>query len=197
MWIYKKMLQFPVDVKKRDLKMANAIYDALGGAGGELSASMEYLHQRYTMPTGASIATLTDIGTEELGHLEMVATLIYQLTDGATIEEIKAAGFEGKYVPGGTGINLVDPSGVHWESKYIGTTSDPITDLTISMAAEQRARAGYNHLIDLTTDDDVRKVLAFLREREIIHFQRFGETLVEVQDYFEHERYFFMNENQA
>ena len=194
MWIYEKRLQFPVDIKNRDLKMAKCIYDALGGPAGELSASMEYLHQRYTMPTGAAMAALTDMGTEELGHLEMVATLIYQLTDGASIEEIKAAGFDPGFVGSGMGINLVSPAGVPWSADYVSVTADPITDLTTDMSAEQRARSGYEHLIQLTDDEDVIKVLAFLREREVVHFQRFGELLVDIQDHYNHDRYFFMDE---
>ena len=111
MWIYEKRLQFPVDIKKRDPKMAKEIFDALGGADGELAASMEYLQQRYSMPTGQSIATLTDIGTEELAHLEIVSSMIYQLTDGASIDELKKAGLDGVYAGRGTSIFLADPEG--------------------------------------------------------------------------------------
>lgn len=194
MWVYEKRLQVPVDIKKRDLKMARTIYDALGGADGELSASMEYLHQRYQMPTGQSIAALTDIGTEELAHLEIVASLIYQLTDGATIDEIKAAGLETTYSGHGTGIFLANPNGVPWSAGYISVKGDPIADLTADMASEEKARASYEHLLDLATDEDVKKVLAYLREREVVHFQRFGETLMHVQDHFNHDRYFFMDD---
>ena len=194
MWVYEKRLQIPVDIKKRDLKMAKDIYDALGGADGELTASMEYLHQRYTMPTGQSIATLTDIGTEELAHLEIVASLIYQLTDGASIEEIKAAGLDTSYAGRGTGIFLADPNGVPWNAGYVALKADPVADLTADMAAEQKARASYEHLLDLATDEDVRQVLSYLREREVVHFQRFGEKLMNVQNHFEHDRYFFMND---
>ena len=194
MWVYEKRLQVPVDIKKRDLKMARTIYDALGGADGELSASMEYLHQRYQMPTGQSIAALTDIGTEELAHLEIVASLIYQLTDGATIDEIKAAGLETTYSGHGTGIFLANPNGVPWSASYISVKGDPVADLTADMSAEQKARASYEHLLDIATDEDVKKVLAYLREREVVHFQRFGETLMHVQDHFNHDRYFFMDD---
>ena len=194
MWVYEKRLQVPVDIKKRDLKMARAIYDALGGADGELSASMEYLHQRYQMPTGQSIAALTDIGTEELAHLEIVASLIYQLTDGATIDEIKTAGLETTYSGHGTGIFLANPNGVPWSSGYISVKGDTVADLTTDMASEEKARASYEHLLDLATDEDVKKVLAYLREREVVHFQRFGETLMHVQDHFNHDRYFFMDD---
>ncbi|MGL4337991.1 MAG: manganese catalase family protein [Turicibacter sp.] len=194
MWVYEKKLQVPVDIKKRDLKMAKCILAALGGADGELSASMEYLNQRYAMPTGQSKAILTDIGTEELGHLEIVSALVYQLTHGATKKEIEEAGFETSYTNHGFGIYPANPDGVPWNAGYIAVTGDPVADLTANLAAEQKARAGYEHLLDLATDEDVKKVLAYLREREVVHFQRFGETLVTIQDHFSHERYFFMDE---
>lgn len=178
MWIYEKRLQFPVNVKKRDLRMAKLIFDTLGGASGELSASMEYLQQRYTMPIPEAIALLTDIGTEELGHLEILSSLVFQLTSGASPEELKEAGFDAKYVEsGGGGIALVNPDGVPWTSSYISVVGDPIAAITSNLAAEERARAGYDQLIILATDPEVIKVLSFLREREVVHFQRFGEIL--------------------
>ena len=195
MWIYEKRLQFPVDIKKRDPKMAKAIFDALGGADGELAASMEYLQQRYSMPTGQSIATLTDIGTEELAHLEIVSSMIYQLTDGASIDELKKAGLDGVYAGRGTSIFLADPEGTPWTAAYIDMKGDPVADITSNMAAEQRARAGYEHLLDLATDDDVIRVLCYLREREVVHFQRFGETLMHVQDFCATNRHFFMDDD--
>ena len=195
MWIYEKRLQFPVDIKKRDPKMAKAIFDALGGADGELAASMEYLQQRYSMPTGQSIATLTDIGTEELAHLEIVSSMIYQLTDGASIDELKKAGLDGVYAGRGTSIFLADPEGVPWSAAYIDMKGDPVADITSNMAAEQRARAGYEHLLDLATDDEVIRVLSYLREREVVHFQRFGETLMHVQDFCATNRHFFMDDD--
>lgn len=173
--------------------MAKAIFDALGGADGELAASMEYLQQRYTMPTGQSIATLTDIGTEELAHLEIVSSMIYQLTDGATMEELKAGGLDGLYAGRGTGIFLADPEGTPWTAAYIDMKGEPISDIISNMSAEQRARAGYEHLLDLSTDDDVRRVLSYLREREVVHFQRFGETLMELQDYAARDHHFVIN----
>ncbi|MTM70679.1 manganese catalase family protein [Turicibacter sanguinis] len=191
MWIYEKKLQYPVDIKKRDVRMAKAIYEELGGSDGELSASMEYLQQRYTMPTGQSIATLTDIGTEELAHLEIVSALIFQLTEGATIEEIKRAGFDGTYASRGISVFLADPEQTPWTSAYIDMKGDPVADIASNMGAEQRARAGYEHLLDMTTDEDGKKVLSYLREREIVHFQRFGETLVHVQEHLQHDKYFF------
>lgn len=194
MWIYEKRLQIPVDVTKRDLKMASNILAALGGADGELSASMEYLHQRYTMPTDASRAILTDIGTEELGHLEIVAALIYQLTDGASIEEIKESGIENAYSLHGLGIYPANPAGVPWSAAAIAVTADPVADMTANLAAEQKARAGYENLLNLTTDDEVRRVLTYLREREVVHFQRFGETLNSLNDFYDHDHYFFMKD---
>jgi len=182
MWIYEKRLQFPVNVKKRDLKMAKLIFDTLGGASGELSASMEYLQQRYTMPTNESIALLTDIGTEELGHLEMLSSLVFQLTNGATTEELIAAGFEEKFVATGGGIALINPEGVPWTASYIAVTGDPIADLVSNLAAEERARAGYDTLLRFATDEEVIKVLSFLREREVVHFQRFGEMLNQLRE---------------
>ena len=178
MWIYEKRLQFPVNVAKRDLRMAKLIFDTLGGASGELSASMEYLQQRYTMPTPETIALLTDIGTEELGHLEMLSTLVYQLTAGASTEELKAAGFDTTYVEsGGGGIALVSPDGVPWTASNIAVLGDPIASMTANLAAEEKARAGYDALLRFATDPEVIKVLNFLREREVVHFQRFGEML--------------------
>lgn len=195
MWIYEKKLQYPVDIKQRDLRMAKVIYEELGGADGELSASMEYLQQRYTMPTGKSIATLTDIGTEELAHLEIVSSLIFQLTAGATMEEIKRAGFDGIYASRGTSVFLADPENTPWTAAYIDMKGDPVADITSNMAAEQRARAGYEHLLDLATDDEVVRVLSYLREREVVHFQRFGETLMHVQDFCATNRHFFMDDH--
>ena len=177
MWIYEKKLQFPVNVKRRDLRMAKLIFDTLGGSSGELSASMEYLQQRYTMPIPEAIALLTDIGTEELGHLEMLSSLVYQLTAGASVEELKEAGFDVNYVESGGGITLINPDGVPWTASYISVTGDPIAAMTSNLAAEERARAGYDQLLTLATDPEVIKVLNFLREREIVHFQRFGEML--------------------
>ena len=147
------------------------------------------------MPTGQSIATLTDIGTEELAHLEIVSSMIYQLTDGASIDELKKAGLDGVYAGRGTSIFLADPEGTPWTAAYIDMKGDPVADITSNMAAEQRARAGYEHLLDLATDDEVVRVLSYLREREVVHFQRFGETLMHVQDFCATNRHFFMDDH--
>ena len=194
MWSYDKRLQFPVKIKNPNPQLAKIVISQLGGPDGELGASMRYLNQRYAMPYKECKGILTDIGTEELAHLEIVASLIYQLTDGASIEEIKAAGLDTSYAGRGTGIFLADPNGVPWNAGYVALNADPVADLTADMAAEQKARASYEHLLDLATDEDVRQVLSYLREREVVHFQRFGETLMNVQNHFEHDRYFFMND---
>ena len=196
MWIYEKTLEYPVNLKCRDLRMAKVIMAQLGGPNGELGAALRYLQQRYTMPTGKSKGLLTDIGTEELAHVEMISTMIYQLTDGATIEEIKAAGLDTSYAGRGLGVFPQDPNGVPWTAAYVSLKADPVADLTADMSAEQKARASYEHLLDLATDDEVKRVLAYLREREIVHFQRFGETLMDVQNHFNSDRYFFMNDEQ-
>lgn len=196
MWKYSKKLQYPINIRNKNLKMAKAVMSQYGGAQGELGAALRYLNQRYTMPDAKGRALLNDIGTEELAHLEIVASMIYQLTDGATIEEIKAAGLDTSYAGRGLGVFPQDPNGVPWTAAYVSLKADPVADLTADMSAEQKARASYEHLLDLATDDDVKRVLAYLREREIVHFQRFGETLMDVQNHFNSDRYFFMNEEQ-
>jgi len=175
MWQYKKQLQYPVNIKKKDLKFAKEMFSQLGGPHGELSASLQYLSQRYTMPTDKGKALLTDIGTEELNHIEINSAIIKQLMEGATPEEIEAAGLGGFYAQNGTAIYPSDANGVPWTAAFIQATSDPIADLESDMAAEQRARATYEHLMNMTTDPDVLAPLSFLRQREIVHFQRFKE----------------------
>jgi spore coat protein JC len=183
MWYYEKRLEYPVNIKTPDLKTAKIIMTQLGGPDGELSASIRYLSQRYTMPTGKTKGLLTDIGTEELAHLEIVSSMIYQLTRKATPEQIKAEGFDSYYVVHGTAAYPSDPNGIPWTAAYIQATTDPIADLHEDMAAEQKARAAYERLIQLIDDKDVIDVLQFLREREVVHFQRFGEALVTVQEH--------------
>lgn len=184
MWIYEKKLEYPVNIKSKDIGMAKYLFAQYGGPDGELSASIRYLSQRYTMPTGKSKALLTDIGTEELAHVEIIASMIYQLTKDATPEELRAAGLGAAYTEHGKAIYPADANGIPWTAAYIQATADPVTDLTEDMAAEQKARTVYEHLMKLTDDADVKDVLRFLREREVVHFQRFGEALVDVQDNF-------------
>lgn len=183
MWYYVKTLQHPVNLRCGDLKMAKFLRSQYGGADGELGAALRYLNQRYTMPTGKSKALLTDIGTEELSHVEMIGTMIYQLAQDATEEEIIEAGLGGHYTAHGRGLFYADADGNPWTASYIQCKDDVIADLTDNMAAEQKARATYEWLINMTDDQDIKDVLKFLREREVVHFQRFGEALQDVQDY--------------
>lgn len=179
MWAYQKRLQFPVDIKKKDLRMAKAILSQYGGPQGELAAAIRYLNQRYTMPDNKGKALLTDIGTEELAHVEMVSTMVYQLMKGATIEEIKANGLDGYYTEHGKDLFPENTNGVPFTTAYIASVGDPIANLTENIAAEQKARAVYENLIDLATDPDVIGPLLWLRQREIVHFVRFSELLEE------------------
>ncbi|XMB66215.1 manganese catalase family protein [Mycoplasmatota bacterium zrk1] len=181
MWLYEKKLQFPVNIKNKDVSLAKYIVTQYGGPDGELGAAIRYLNQRYTMPTSKGIALLTDIGTEELGHVEMIQTMVYQLLKDATIEELKEAGLASHYTQHNHAIFPTDTNGVPFNAGGIGTTGDPIADLHENLAAEQKARATYEHLMDLTNDPEVLAPLSFLRQREIIHYQRFGEYLTELE----------------
>ena len=179
MWKYVKTLQYPINIKKKDLKMAKYLITQYGGANGELAAALRYLNQRYSMPDDKGKALLTDIGTEELGHIEMICTMIYQLTKDATIDELEKVGLGANYAEHGYGLFPTDANGETFSVKYFATTGDPIADLSENMAAEQKARAIYENLINLTNDKDVIDVLLFLRQREIIHFNRFKELYKE------------------
>lgn len=190
MWFYEKKLQYPVKVCKPDLKMAKYLLTQFGGPNGELSAAIRYLSQRYTMPTNRGKGVLTDIGTEELAHWELIATMIYKLSKGASPEDYRAADFGGKYAIWDGGIFPSDSNGVPWAAAYINTMGDPIADLTEDMAAEQKARVTYENLIRLTDDPDLADGLKFLREREVVHFQRFGETLDHIQGYLDGKKIF-------
>ena len=181
MWIYEKKLQFPVNIKSKDLKMAKYLFAQYGGPDSELSASQTYLAQRYTMPTPETKALLNDIGTEELAHWEMLGTMIYQLTKDATPEEMKEAGLGDYYATRGKGVFQASPSGEPWNAGYIQVIDDPIANLTNDMAAEQKARAAYERLMKLTADQSIIEPLSLLRQREIVHFQRFGEALMSLQ----------------
>lgn len=175
MWKYVKSLEYPVNIKKKDLRMAKYLVTQYGGANGELGAAFRYLNQRYTMPDNKGKALLTDIGTEELAHVEMISAMIYQLLNGATLKELKEAGLESHYAEHGYGLYPTDSNGVPFTVSYFATTGDPLADLSEDMAAEQKARATYENLINLTDDPDVIGPLLFLRQREIIHFARFKE----------------------
>ncbi|MDP4145181.1 MAG: manganese catalase family protein [Bacillota bacterium] len=189
MWIYEKKLEHPVKIKSKDLRMAKFLMAQYGGPDSELSASIRYLSQRYTMPTGKTKGLLTDIGTEELAHVEMIASMIYQLTRGATPDELKAAGLGGYFTQHDSAIYPADANGIPWTAAYVQSIGDPITDLHEDMAAEQKARTTYEHLIKLTDDPDVIDPLRFLRAREVIHYQRFGEALVDVYEHTPKKKY--------
>ncbi len=175
MWIYEKKLQYPVKIATPNARLASVIIEALGGPDGELGAATRYLNQRYSMPDGKIIGTLTDIGSEELGHMEMVAALIYQLTRNLTKDEIIAGGFDKYYTGHGTGVFPCAASGEPFSAMAISSKGDPLSDLTEDLAAEQKARVTYDNILRLSDDPDVNDVIRFLREREIVHFQRFGE----------------------
>jgi spore coat protein JC len=182
MWVYEKKLEFPINIRKTDPKLAKAILTQYGGPNGELAAALRYLSQRYTMPTGMAKAALTDIGTEELAHLEMIAAIVYQLTQDATGEDYVDADAAGYYAIWDKGIHPDSSAGVPFTSAYINTMgSDAIADLHENLAAEQKARATYEYILQLTNEPDVVKPLSFLREREVVHFQRFGEVLDDLQ----------------
>lgn len=169
-------------IKNPNPKLAKAIITQLGGPDGELSASLRYLNQRYTSPYAQVTGLLTDIGTEELSHVEMISAIVYQLTRNLSIEEIKESGFDTYFVDHTTGIYPIAASGVPFTAAYFQSKGDPITDLIENMAAEQKARSTYDNILRLADDADVRDPIRFLREREIVHFQRFGEGLRIVQD---------------
>lgn len=175
MWKYEKMLEYPVNIRNKDLRMAKFLVTQYGGSNGELAAALRYLNQRYTMPDDKGKAVLTDIGTEELAHVEMISTMVYQLTKDATVEEMKAAGLGSHYAEHANALYPTDANGVPFTVAYFATTGDPLADITEDMAAEQKARAVYENLMNLTNDPDVLAPLSFLRQREIIHFDRFLE----------------------
>ena len=183
MWTYNKVLEYPVNIKCTDPKLAKVIISQYGGPDGELAASLRYLSQRFGMPDQKAKAILNDIGTEELAHLEMVGAIVHQLTKNASIEEIEAAGLSPYYTDHGVDVYPQSAAGVPFTAAYIACKGDPIANLQEDLAAEQKARATYEKLIDLCRDNpDVLDPLKFLRQREIVHFQRFGEALRGVQD---------------
>ena len=177
MWTYEKRLMYPINIKNKNPRLAKSIITQYGGYAGELGAALRYLTMRYTMPTDEGKALLTEIATEELSHIEMINTIVLQLTQGATVEELKELGVESNYVEHGKNMFPVDANGVPFSAMLFAVTGDPVVDLTENLAAEEKARIVYERLMDLTNDPDVLAPLSFLREREVIHFQRFGELL--------------------
>lgn len=193
MWNYEKRLQYPVKIKNPDPKMAMVIISQFGGPDGELAASMRYLSQRYVMPYREVAGLLTDIGTEELAHMEMISTIVHQLTRNMTPEEIKNSGFANYYVDHTLGLWPQAAGGIPFNACEFQSKGDPITDLHENMAAEQKARTTYDNILRLVKDPDICDPIRFLREREIVHFQRFGEGLRIVQDNLDSKNFYAVN----
>ena len=193
MWIYDRKLQYPVKIKNPNATYAKIIISQLGGPDGELAASMRYLHQRYSMPYGEVVGILTDIGTEELAHLEMISAILYQLTNGLSPEEIKRSGLDTYFVDHTSGIYPVAASGVPFDMKYVGVKGDIIADLNEDLAAEQKARVTYDNILRLVDDPDVRDPIKYLRQRELVHYQRFGDALRITQDNLDCKNFYAIN----
>ncbi len=177
MFVYEKRLEYPIKIKNTNPKLAALIISQYGGPDGELGASLRYLSQRFSMPYPELKGLLTDIGTEELGHLEMVGTIVHQLTRNLSEEQIKTAGFDAYFIDHTTGVYPVAASGAPWSAAGMQVTGDMIADLTEDLAAEQKARVTYDNILRMSDDPDVNDAIRFLRQREIVHFQRFGEGL--------------------
>ena len=193
MWNYEKRLQYPVNIKENNPKLAKVIMSQFGGPDGELAASMRYLSQRYSMPYKEVMAILTDIGTEELAHMEIVSTIVHQLTNKLTPKEIEEGGFAEYYVDHTVGLWPQSAGGVPNTATFFQSKGDPITDLHEDLAAEQKARTTYDNILRLVGDCEVRDVIKFLRAREIVHYQRFGESLRLVQDKLDSKNFYAFN----
>lgn len=197
MWVYDKKTEYPINIKKSDPRMAKLILTQYGGPNGELAASLRYLSQRYAMPNKESKAILTDIGTEELAHFEMIGTMITQLVKDVPPKELERMGFGSIYAIHGKGVYPSDSNGVPFTAAYIESMSDPITNLNEDLAAEQKARSTYEFLINMADDPDVIEPLRFLREREVVHYQRFGEALRIVQEAMRRKKMYYKPNNLA
>lgn len=193
MFFYEKKLQYPVKIATPNPKLAAMIISQYGGPDGELGASMRYLSQRYAMPYAEAKGLLTDIGTEELGHMEMVAALVHQLTRNLTTQQIENTPFAAYFVDHTTGVFPQFASGFPWSAATMQVTGDVIGDLTEDLAAEQKARVTYDNILRLSDDPDVSDVIKFLRAREIVHFQRFGEGLRLAKDKMNEKNVYYMN----
>lgn len=193
MFIYNKKLQYPVKIAKPNPRLASVIITQYGGPDGELGASLRYLSQRYSMPYDDLKGLLTDIGTEELGHLEMVGTIVHQLTRNLKDEQIQDSAFAPYFVDHTTGVYPTSASGFPWSAAGMQAKGDPVTDLSEDMAAEQKARTTYDNILRLSDDPDVNDVIRFLREREIVHFQRFGEAMQLLREKLDQKNIYFMN----
>ena len=193
MFVYEKKLQYPVKIKNTNPQLAALIISQYGGPDGELGASLRYLSQRYSMPYAELKGLLTDIGTEELGHLEMIGTIVHQLTRNLTEEQIRSAGFAPYFLDHTTGVYPTAASGSPWNAAGIGVKGDVIADLTEDLAAEQKARVTYDNILRMSDDPDVNDAIKFLRAREIVHFQRFGEGLRLAKDKMNEKNLYFVN----
>ena len=193
MWNYEKRLQYPVNITQPNAKIAQYIMSQYGGPDGEIGASMRYLSQRFTMPNRMAAAVLNDIGTEELAHMEIVCAIVYQLTRDLTPEQLKESGFDKYYVDHTLALWPQAASGAPWTATYFQSKGDPITDLHEDMAAEQKARTTYDNILRLVKDPEVCDPIRFLREREIVHYQRFGESLRIVQDNLDSKNFYAIN----
>ncbi len=193
MWSYEKRLQFPVNITRTCPKTARLIISQYGGPDGELSASLRYLSQRYTMPLKSVGGLLTDIGTEELAHMEMICAMVYQLTKNLTPEQAKAEGFDAYYIDHTTGLWPQAAAGLPFSAVEFQSKGDAVTDLTENLAAEQKARVVYENLLRVIREPDVREPLKFLRAREIVHFQRFGEALERTKEKLDAKNFYYFN----
>lgn len=193
MWVYEKKLQYPVKIKNPNPRLAGVIISQLGGPDGELAAATRYLNQRYTMPSGEAIGMLTDIGNEELNHVELIGAILYQLTKNLTPEEIKAGGLDKYFVDHTLGVYPASADGVPFTAAYLQSKGDPVCDLHEDLAAEQKARVTYDNILRLSDDPDVNDVIKFLRQREIVHYQRFGDMLRKTQEKLDQKNYYAFN----
>lgn len=193
MFVYEKKLQYPVKIANTNPKLASIVLTQYGGPDGELGASLRYLSQRYSMPYEELKGLLTDIGTEELGHLEMIGTIVHQLTRNLTPEQQKEAGFAQYFVDHTASIYPQAASGTPWSAATMQVKGDPVTDLAEDMAAEQKARTTYDNILRLSDDPDVNDVIKFLRAREVVHFQRFGEAMEKLRERLDQKNIYYMN----
>lgn len=193
MFAYQKKLQYPVKIDKTNPRLASFIISQYGGPDGELGASLRYLSQRYSMPFDDLKGLLTDIGTEELGHLEMVGTIVHQLTRNLKDSQMKDSAFAPYFVDHGAGVYPTAAAGYPWNANSIAVKGDPMADLTEDLAAEQKARATYDNILRLSDDPDVNDVIKFLREREVVHFQRFGEAIQLLRERLNQKNVYYMN----
>lgn len=193
MFVYEKKLQYPVKIAHTNPKLASIIISQYGGPDGELGASLRYLSQRYSMPYPELKGLLTDIGTEELGHLEIIGTIVHQLTKNMTPEQQKADGFAQYFVDHTAGVYPQFASGTPWTAATMQVKGDPMTDLAEDMGAEQKARTTYDNILRLSDDPDVNNVIKFLREREVVHFQRFGEAVQRLRERLNEKNVYYMN----